>query len=55
MISDRPYRKAMTPLDAIEEITWNAGSQFDPIVANTLIRLVQQRGFREAAMRFATH
>ena len=55
MISDRPYRKAMSPLDAIEEITWNAGSQFDPIVANTLIRLVQQRGFREAAMRFAAH
>jgi putative two-component system response regulator len=53
MISDRPYRKAMSPLDAIEEITWNAGSQFDPIVANTLIRLVQQRGFREAAQRFA--
>jgi response regulator RpfG family c-di-GMP phosphodiesterase len=53
MISDRPYRKAMSALDAIEEITWNAGSQFDPIVANTLIRLVQQRGFREAALRFA--
>ncbi len=53
MISDRPYRKAMSPLDAIEEITWNAGSQFDPIVSNTLIRLVQQQGFREAAHRFA--
>jgi len=53
MISDRPYRKAMSALDAIEEITWNAGSQFDPIVANTLIRLVQQQGFREAAQRFA--
>ncbi len=53
MISDRPYRKAMSPLDAIEEITWNAGSQFDPIVANTLIRLVQKNGFREAAKRFA--
>ena len=53
MISDRPYRKAMSPMDAIEEITWNAGSQFDPIVANTLIRLVQQQGFREAAKRMA--
>ena len=43
MISDRPYRRAMSNVDAIEELLWFSGTQFDPIVANTAINLIQKR------------
>ncbi len=43
MISDRPYRKALSRLDAIEEIQWYSGSQFDPIVANLMINIIKQQ------------
>jgi putative two-component system response regulator len=43
MISDRPYRKALSKLDAIEEILWYSGSQFDPIIANVFINTVRQQ------------
>jgi putative nucleotidyltransferase with HDIG domain len=43
MISDRPYRKALSKMDAIEEIQWYSGSQFDPIIANVMINTVKQQ------------
>jgi HD-GYP domain-containing protein (c-di-GMP phosphodiesterase class II) len=43
MTSDRPYRKALSKLDAIEEIQWYSGSQFDPIVANVMINVIKQQ------------
>jgi putative two-component system response regulator len=43
MISDRPYRKALSKLDAIEEILWYSGSQFDPIIANVFINTIRQQ------------
>jgi putative two-component system response regulator len=43
MISDRPYRRAMSWQDAIDELLWYSGSQFDPIIANIIINLVQNR------------
>lgn len=43
MTSDRPYRKALTKLDAIEEIQWYSGTQFDPIVANVMINIIKQQ------------
>jgi putative two-component system response regulator len=43
MTSDRPYRKALTKLDAIEEIQWYSGTQFDPIVANFMINVIKQQ------------
>ena len=46
MTSDRPYRRALTTLDAVEEILWYSGSQFDPIVANVLITNIRQRQLR---------
>ncbi|MHB8104931.1 MAG: response regulator [Dehalococcoidales bacterium] len=46
MISDRPYRKALSKLDAIEEIQWYSGSQFDPIVANVMVGYIKQQMLR---------
>jgi HD-GYP domain-containing protein (c-di-GMP phosphodiesterase class II) len=43
MTSDRPYRKALSRLDAIEEIQWYSGTQFDPIVANNMINFIKQQ------------
>jgi putative two-component system response regulator len=41
MISDRPYRRALTNADAIDELLFCSGSQFDPIIANIIINAVQ--------------
>lgn len=41
MTSDRPYRQALSKMDAIDELIWHSGSQFDPIIANILIGIVQ--------------
>jgi len=43
MTSDRPYRKALSKLDAIEEIQWYSGTQFDPIIANVMINFITQQ------------
>ena len=37
MTSDRPYRKAMTHVDAMAELSQNAGTQFDPEVVQALV------------------
>ncbi len=38
MTSDRPYRKALKPEDALKEILKNRGTQFDPEVVRTFER-----------------
>jgi putative nucleotidyltransferase with HDIG domain len=43
MISDRPYRKALSKVNAIEEIQWCSGSQFDPTIANILNNIIRQQ------------
>ena len=44
MTSDRPYRKAL-PLDVvITELTKYSGSQFDPICAEAMLRLLEEEG-----------
>ena len=37
MVSDRPYRRAISHSEAITELTTNAGSQFDPQVVEALV------------------
>jgi len=39
MLSDRPYRRALSPREAAQEMLRNAGSQFDPQVVEALLRL----------------
>jgi putative nucleotidyltransferase with HDIG domain len=41
MISDRPYRKAMSPLDAKETITKGSGTDFDPTVVKAFLKAYQ--------------
>lgn len=41
MISDRPYRKAMSPLDAKENITKGSGTDFDPTVVKAFLKAYQ--------------
>ena len=43
MTSDRPYRKGMSPWEAMEEIIKNAGKQFDPVVVEAFKHVVRER------------
>lgn len=40
MLSDRPYRKALTPAAAIQELRKGAGSQFDPQLVEIFVELI---------------
>lgn len=42
MMSDRPYRKALTREQAISELEKGAGTQFDPKVVETFLKLEQK-------------
>ncbi len=42
MTSDRPYRKALTTEDAIEELKRGSGRQFDPKVVNAFLELIEE-------------
>ena len=43
MTQDRPYRKAMTHEEAIEEVVRNSGTQFDPRIAELFVRLLKKK------------
>ena len=43
MTNDRPYRKAMSVADAIEELRKNAGTQFDPSITADFIGLLLEK------------
>ncbi len=42
MTSDRPYRKAMPVPDAVAELRRASGTQFDPVVVDALIAIVER-------------
>ncbi len=44
MASDRPYHRALSQQDIVDEIRRGAGTQFDPQVAEAFIHVAQRRG-----------
>ncbi len=42
MTSSRPYREAMQPLEAIEELKKCNGTQFDPEVVNAFLKVIEK-------------
>ncbi|MDP8259704.1 MAG: HD-GYP domain-containing protein [Candidatus Gygaella obscura] len=42
MITDRPYRKALTKTNAIKEIEKYCGSQFHPLIVEAMIKLFEE-------------
>jgi len=43
MTSDRPYRKAMSDPEALAEIDRASGTQFDPLVVEAFVRMMERR------------
>ena len=43
MISDRPYRSGKTPREAVTEIKHLAGKQFDPVLVEVFLAVMQDR------------
>jgi len=43
MLSERPYRKAYSKKRAIEELVENSGTQFDPEVVETFLKVLDRR------------
>jgi putative nucleotidyltransferase with HDIG domain len=41
LVSDRPYRKAMSPLDAKEMIQKGSGTEFDPVAVQAFLKAYQ--------------
>jgi HD-GYP domain-containing protein (c-di-GMP phosphodiesterase class II) len=46
MVEDRPYRKALSRGDAIEELRRAAGTQFDPECVGALLEVLRRRSAR---------
>ncbi|MFF0828349.1 HD-GYP domain-containing protein [Brevibacillus sp. NPDC003359] len=47
MVADRPYRKGLPVEEALQEIRRGSGTQFDPILAEHFIRIVQRLPYEE--------
>jgi HD-GYP domain-containing protein (c-di-GMP phosphodiesterase class II) len=44
MMTDRPYRKALSVSEVKEELTANAGTQFDPLVVGAFVSMLDEKG-----------
>lgn len=44
MTSDRPYRRALSWEEALQEIRANRGTQFDPTIVDVFLRIARTRG-----------
>jgi K+-sensing histidine kinase KdpD len=44
MVSDRPFRKSMTPGEAVDELVRYANSQFDPRVVEAFVEVLMDEG-----------
>ena len=55
MTTDRPYRRALSRERAIQEITKNAGSQFDPEVVEVFLSAMEGRAFKYLSKGKYTH
>ncbi|MEW6720409.1 MAG: HD domain-containing phosphohydrolase [Thermodesulfobacteriota bacterium] len=51
MTSDRPYRRALSPEAAVEELQRCAGTQFDPGIVRIFVETIREEGIRNAARR----
>lgn len=48
MTSHRPYRAPMTETAAREQLLRNSGSQFDPKIVDSLLTVLEERGYKAA-------
>lgn len=55
MISDRPYRPALSFREAIAELEVHAGTQFDPNIIATFLKVLDIDGHRDSSMGLAVH
>ncbi|HAG10516.1 MAG TPA: hypothetical protein DCK76_03830 [Desulfotomaculum sp.] len=46
MTSDRPYRKAMPPEDAITELLQCSGTQFDPLLVHKFVEIIRRNQYK---------
>jgi HD-GYP domain-containing protein (c-di-GMP phosphodiesterase class II) len=51
MTSERPYRKAMSALEAMRELQRSAGAQFDPAVVRAVVSALNARDSFEVTSR----
>ncbi|MDZ7762201.1 MAG: hypothetical protein U5L00_18350 [Desulfovermiculus sp.] len=42
MTNERPYRQAMSSKEALQELRDSAGSQFDPVLVEVFIQILEQ-------------
>jgi diguanylate cyclase (GGDEF)-like protein len=46
MLSDRPYRHGLAPAEALRRLQQDAGTQFDPLVVDTMVALTKREAWR---------
>jgi polar amino acid transport system substrate-binding protein len=52
MLSDRPYRKGLSLHEAKQELEKNKGPQFDPLIVDTLIQILEEKGTLKELIAF---